>query len=294
MTNRNIPIFILAGGLGTRISEETQMKAKPMVEIGGIPVLIHLMRYYCSFGFNDFVICGGYRVADIKNYFLNYRYNIHDLEIDTRASMKSSITILSESSMEERWRVRILDTGVPTMTGGRVARALDAIGPLQEFQDFGLTYGDGLCDANLCEEFKFHCEHGATGTVLGVKNFARFGELDVVEGTKVNGFLEKPEFRQGFINGGFFFFKKSFRNDLDTAETLVLERDPLQNLAKRGELRVFKHSGFWYAMDTLRDRNHLQTLWDSRQAPWTVKGGTEEGEGKVQNDNVRVLRRRIG
>jgi len=176
---------------------------------------------------------------------------------------------LSGSFANEKWRVRVLDTGLNTQTGGRVARALDRIQELSPFREFALTYGDGLCDVDLANELVFHREHGTVGTVLGVRNMARYGELDVAEGNRVAGFLEKPASRQGYISGGFFFFDARFREFLSTEENCVMEGEPLTRLAAEGQLQVYKHSGFWQAMDTLRDKNQLQKLWDAGQAPWT-------------------------
>jgi len=260
-----VPIFILAGGLGTRISEETHSKPKPMVEIGGLPILVHIMRYYYAHGFNDFIICGGYRVYDIKKYFLEYQERVNDLEIDNRGSEPSDSSLVKQV---ENWRVRVLDTGENTMTGGRLARAFDKIHATEPFETFGLTYGDGLCDVDLSEELRFHLAHGATGTVLGVKNLARFGELRIDDKNRVSGFYEKPDEKQGFINGGFFFFQSKFRSYLPESESSVLEKGPLTKLAEDGELRVFTHNGFWQCMDTVRDRTFLQGIWGSGKAPW--------------------------
>lgn len=265
------PVFILAGGLGTRISEETGLKPKPMIEIGELPILLHIMRWYYQFGFNDFVICAGYKSWEIKQFFLNYSYRCHDLDVDHRQSQEASPRTIGGNGAQEKWRVRVIDTGPETMTGARVARAFDAATRDGSFENFALTYGDGLCDVDLAREFFYHIEHGKIGTVLGVKNLARYGELDLRDGSNVDGFLEKPENRQGFINGGFFLFKKEFRNYLTTDEGLILEREPLANLAKDAQLQAFKHDGFWHAMDTLRDKNHLQKMWEENKAPWRTK-----------------------
>lgn len=266
-----IPILILAGGHGTRISEETALKPKPMVEIGGIPLIVHIMRHYYAYGFNDFVICGGYRSFEIKKFFMDYRFNMNDLEVDRRKPGSEPYRAMESRNAEERWRVRVIDTGVDTMTGARVAQALDRIRETDSFSHFGLTYGDGLTDLNLSTELRFHLDHGHVGTVLGVKNVARYGELDVNGDRKVMGFLEKPQSRQGFISGGFFFFREDFREYLSLQRDTVLEQAPLSRLAKDGELKVFEHSGFWYAMDTLRDKNHLQSLWEAGSPPWVVR-----------------------
>jgi glucose-1-phosphate cytidylyltransferase len=263
-----VPVFILAGGLGTRLSEETSARPKPMVEIGGIPILIHIMRWYYSFGFNDFVICAGYLSWDIKQYFLDYEYRLNHIELDHRSHSEKPAGVFGRNRAQEQWRVRVLDTGLTSLTGARIARALDEIGEHGLEQDhFALTYGDGLTDLDLLESLKFHSAHGKVGTLTGVKNVARFGELDVA-GDSVEGFLEKPEERQGFINGGFFFFHKSFRKYLSTDPDCILERTPLSKLASDNQLKIRKHSGFWAAMDTLRDKHELQKLWNSGKAPW--------------------------
>ncbi len=267
---RKIPIFILAGGFGTRLSEETSLKPKPMLEIGHIPILVHIMRWYYSFGFNDFVVCAGYRAWEIKNYFLNYEYRCNDLVIDHRENANTPPATMGKSLTQENWRVRVIDTGTDCMTGGRVARAFDLI-QHEGFTDFGLTYGDGLCDADLSRELEYHQLHGRTGTVLAVRPTARFGELDVQNGDQVAGFLEKPASKQGVINGGFFFFQRSFRKYLSPDGSCILERAPLETLATDGGLRLFRHEGFWQPMDTLRDYNYLQELWDSKKAPWVRK-----------------------
>jgi len=263
----NVPVLILAGGLGTRISEETHMKPKPMIEIGDHPILLHIMRYYYNHGFNDFVICAGYRSWEIKDYFLNYKYRQSHMMIDHRDSMCDPVEIGTHAP-QEKWRVRVVDTGLETMTGARVAKALDVISETDSFENFAVTYGDGLTGACLREEFDFHLEHGKIGTVLGVPPLSRFGEMDISDEGSVTAFLEKPEAKTGLINGGYFFFKKAFRNYLTTTTSCILERDPLQKLAADKQLKVHEYRGFWQCMDTLRDKNHLQSIWDSGEAPW--------------------------
>jgi glucose-1-phosphate cytidylyltransferase len=267
---QNVPVFILAGGLGTRISEETDIKPKPMIEVGQIPILVHLMRWYYSFGFDDFVICAGYRAWEIKNYFLNYEFRQNHLMIDHRKSLNAPPVSFGKNLHQEKWRVRVIDTGVDCMTGGRVARAFDSVVEDTDFTDFALTYGDGLSDINLDTEYAYHLEHAKTGTLLGVRPSARFGELDTAANGQVESFLEKPESKQGLINGGFFFFKKSFRKYLSTDASCILERDPLTNLVKDKGLMMHQHLGFWHPMDTQRDKTFLQGLWDSGKAPWRV------------------------
>lgn len=262
------PVFILAGGLGTRLSEETRLLPKPMVEIGDLPILLHIMRYYYSFGFKDFVICAGYKGWEIKRYFAEYHLRVNHLEIDSRKGADSLPKVFGTHLDFEEWRVRVIDTGQDTMTGARIARTFDEVQKSQNLERFAVTYGDGLTNAALDQEFDFHLKQNKIGTVLGVKNPPRFGELDVDENSNVEGFLEKPESRQGYINGGFFFFEAGFRKYLSLDQSLTLEREPLEHLARDRELVVFKHDGFWSPMDTLRDKNTLQALWDSGRAPW--------------------------
>lgn len=264
----NIPVFILAGGLGTRLSEETQLKPKPMVDVGEFPILLHIMRYYYRQGFNDFVICAGYRSWEIKNYFLNYEFRDRHLEIDHRQDIDRPSRPFGDSKTQEKWRVRVIDTGLNTMTGGRIARAMDAISKDTPFEHCAVTYGDGLTDANLKQELEYHLTHSKVGTVLAVHPMARFGELEITPEGTVTQFLEKPQATQGRINGGFFFFKKSFRDYLKTDESCILEREPLVKLARDHQLKMFPHDGFWQPMDTLRDRQQLEALWNSGKAPW--------------------------
>lgn len=273
MTNKkqHIPVFILAGGMGTRISEETHLKPKPMIEIGETPILVHLMRWYYSFGFDDFVICAGYRSWEIKNYFLDYQFRQNHLVIDHRESLGSGPATFGLNLAQEKWRVRVIDTGVDCMTGARIARAFDAVSKTDRFSDFAVTYGDGLSDVNLEKEFQFHQSHGRVGTVLGVPPAARFGELGVNSEGMVTSFQEKPQSLPGLINGGFLFFKNEFRSRLETTPDCILERVPLSCLADDGEMMVFPHRGFWYPMDTLRDKIYLQSLWESGKAPWILK-----------------------
>lgn len=263
-----VPVFILAGGLGTRLSEETHMKPKPMVEVGGIPILVHIMRYYYRFGFNDFVICAGYRSWEIKEYFLNYSYRVNHLEIDHRESTLNGVGLFRSNLGQEKWRVRVLDTGVDCMTGARLARAFDLVVKDQSFEDFAVTYGDGLSNVSLSSEFEFHKAHQKIGTVLGVQAMARFGVLKLGENGEVSSFLEKPRDQQDTINGGFFFFRSAFRDYLSAESECILERTPLERLASQKELKSFGHSGFWLPMDTLRDKNQLEQYWNSGQAPW--------------------------
>jgi glucose-1-phosphate cytidylyltransferase len=265
-----VPVFILAGGMGTRISEESALKPKPMIEIGGDPILIHLMRWYYSFGFNDFVICAGYRAWDIKQYFLNYAFRKADLEIDHRAQLDQPARAIGETRGREQWRVRVLNTGENCMTGGRVARALAAL-KNESFENFAVTYGDGLSDVNLKTEFQSHLEHQKIGTVLGVHPSARFGELVVGKDGTVDDFSEKPQSNSDWINGGFFFFKRAFEKYVANDPACILERAPLMKLAQDGELKMFSHPGFWHPMDTLRDKNMLEAMLNENRAKWIVQ-----------------------
>jgi len=239
-----------------------------MIEVGEVPILIHIMRWYYSFGFNDFVICAGYRSWEIKHYFINYELRQNHLEIDHRKHLTLPITTIGRNLAQEKWRVRILDTGTECMTGGRVARALDLICSTDKFTDFALTYGDGLADVHLEKEYEFHKSQDLVGTVLGVRPQARFGELTVNKNNQVESFAEKPQLTQSFINGGFFFFKKEFRKFLNNEASCVLEREPLVNLAAAGQLLMFPHLGFWQPIDTLRDKNFIEKLIESGKAPW--------------------------
>ena len=239
-----------------------------MIEIGETPILVHIMRWYYSFGFNDFVICAGYKSSEIKDYFLNYQFRQNDLCIDHRTNAQQPARAEGSTQGHEKWRVRVIDTGPETMTGGRVAKAYDAVTKSEKFDHFAVTYGDGLTDVNLTDEFAAHTKHGKIGTMLGVAPLSRFGEIERDKEGVVLSFLEKPEDKVGLINGGFFFFKSGFRAYLETRNDLILERQPLEKLAKERELVTYEHRGFWQCMDTLRDKTQLQATWESGRAPW--------------------------
>lgn len=249
-------VIILCGGLGTRISEETQMKPKPMVEIGGLPILWHVMKIYERYDFRDFVIALGYKGEAIKDFFLNYASRMNDLNINLRASTTKYI-----SNTTEDWNVSLFDTGQDTLTGGRLLRLKDSIN-----STFMLTYGDGVCDLNIEELVKFHKSHDKIATVTAVRPTARFGGMKI-ENQEVTQFQEKPQAGEGWINGGFFVFEPEIFNYLENDKT-ILERDPLERLSQESQLMAFQHSGFWQCMDTLRDKNFLEKIYASKQVPW--------------------------
>lgn len=260
----NIPVFVLCGGLGTRLKEETEFRPKPMVPVGGKPILWHIMRTYAHHGFRRFVLCLGYKSEVIKDYFLDY----HALNSDFTVELASDSVKVHSVDHADDWEVTLASTGDLTMTGGRVARAAGKY--LGDCEHFAVTYGDGVTDADLRAEFEFHLGHNQVGTVLGVNPPSRFGELQL-DGDRVSEFEEKPDFEEKWINGGFFFFRRGFLDYLSQDESCVLERAPLVKLAQDGQLNMFRHRGFWQCMDTQRDRDHLEKLWASGTAPWRVE-----------------------
>lgn len=247
---------ILAGGLGTRISEESELKPKPMIEIGGKPILWHILKIYSSHGINDFIICCGYKGYVIKEFFANYFLHTSDVTIDLQ---KNSLDV--HRAHGEPWRITLIDTGENTMTGGRIRRVRDYIDG-----DFCLTYGDGVSNVDITALIKFHQESGSHATVTAVKPPGRFGILNC-EGNKVKDFVEKPVGDGGFINGGFFVVKPEVIDRI-SGDATVWEREPLEGLARDGQLGAFFHHGFWQPMDTLRDKRQLEDLWAHNQAPW--------------------------
>lgn len=249
---------ILAGGLGSRITEETYLKPKPMIEIGGRPILWHVMKIYAAYGINDFVICLGYKGYLIKEFFANYFLHTSDVTIDIQ---KNNLQIHQVKA--EPWRITLVDTGENTMTGGRIKRVKKYLD-----ETFCLTYGDGLSDLDISTTIKFHKKNKLTGTLTAVQPPGRFGAV-VIRGHKVSRFQEKPRGDSAWINGGFFIFEPTFLDYIKNDDT-ILEREPLENLAKRHQLAVYKHDGFWQPMDTLRDKNHLEELWNSGKAPWKI------------------------
>ncbi len=256
-------VFILCGGYGTRLREFTEVMPKPMVEIGGRPILWHIMKHYSSQGFSKFVLCIGYKGNVIREFFLNHRAMTQDFTIEL--GPKPDIQYHGNSSGEEVWNVTLADTGISTMTGARIQVATDRY--LGDDETFAVTYGDGLTDVNLRRVLEFHRGHGGMATLLGVHPRSRYGEISHDLG-KVISFNEKPKTGSSLINGGFFFFQKSFLRYLNDDAQCILERGPLTRCAADGELHVFEHHGFWHAMDTYRDWNHLQSLWEEGRAPW--------------------------
>lgn len=248
---------ILAGGLGTRISEETTVKPKPMIEIGGRPVLWHLMQGYSAHGIHEFIICAGYRGYVIKEYFANYFLHSSDITFDMR---DNSMTVHERHA--EPWRVTVVDTGEHSMTGGRLKR----VAPYLDGETFCFTYGDGLSDVDISATLAQHRRAGLLATVTAVQPAGRFGALHL-EGNSVAGFIEKPEGDGGWINGGFFVLQPEVVNLIGGDDT-VWEREPLQNLSASGQLGAYLHRGFWQPMDTLRDKMLLEELWSSGKAPW--------------------------
>ena len=250
---------ILAGGFGTRISEESKLKPKPMIEIGGMPILWHIMKTYSYYGINEFIICLGYKGYLIKEYFSNYFLHTSDLTIN----FEDNSTIIHNRKTEP-WKVTLVDTGNNTMTGGRLKRVEGFLSD----ETFCFTYGDGLANINIQSLIDYHKEQSVKATVTAINPPGRFGALEI-SNNRVNKFLEKPSKNESWINGGFFIFEKSVLDYIEGDDT-VLEKGPLEKLAVDGELSAFKHKGFWQPMDTLRDKNQLEELWEKKEAPWKM------------------------
>ena len=251
-------LVILAGGLGTRLSEETTLKPKPMVEIGGRPILWHIMKIYSQHGINDFIICCGYKAQVIKEYFANYSLHMSDVTFDLRDN-----TIEVHQKFAEPWRVTLVDTGEQSMTGGRLKR----VAPYLEGEEaFCFTYGDGVGDIDITALLAFHRTHGKLATVTAVQPPGRFGVLEM-DGASVTGFREKPQGDGNWINGGFFVLSPEVIANIEDDST-IWEREPMEKLAESGQLQAHFHHGFWQPMDTLRDKAHLEELWASGKAPW--------------------------
>ncbi|AJZ76157.1 glucose-1-phosphate cytidylyltransferase [Candidatus Nitrosotenuis cloacae] len=250
---------ILAGGYGTRISEETILRPKPMIEIGGMPILWHIMKMYSTYDINEFIICCGYKGYMIKEYFANYFLHKSDVTFDIK---KNKMEV--HEKFAEPWRVTLIDTGLDTMTGGRLKR-------VQKYVDestFCFTYGDGLSDINFSKLIKFHRAKKKMSTVTAVQQPGRFGKLSI-KNDHVVSFEEKPPGDGAWINGGFFVLESDVFDYIKN-DSVVWEKDPMENLSRKNQLAAFKHDGFWYPIDTLREKNHLENLWNSRKAPWKV------------------------
>jgi glucose-1-phosphate cytidylyltransferase len=256
---QNMQAVILAGGLGTRIAEETSVRPKPMLEIGGLPIIWHIMKTYSFYGIHDFIICCGYKGYMIKEYFANYLLHMSDVTIDIA---RDNIEIHNHKA--EPWRITLVDTGLNTQTGGRLKRVAKYINS----EDFCMTYGDGLSNVNICESIKFHQSHGKRATMTAVQPPGRFGALKL-SGDVVESFLEKPDGDGGWINGGYFVLSHDVLN-LIIDDDMPWESKPLETLAKSSQLKAFHHTGFWLPMDTLRDKLQLEELWNSGAAPWKV------------------------
>lgn len=255
-------VVIFAGGLGTRLSEETEARPKPMVEIGGKPMLWHIMKIYENYGFNEFIICLGYKGVMIKEYFTNYFLHNSDVTVELN---NNQLDI--HYTKTEDFKVTLVDTGLNTKTAGRLKRVQDYIGN----EDFMLTYGDGVCDVNLAELLKFHQNHNKIATVTAIQPEARFGGMEIIDG-KVTQFREKPKGDGSWINGGFFILKPQVFDYLqyENIDEIMWEDSPLENLAKNNELMAYKHHSFWKCMDALRDKIELEQLWNTQQAKWKV------------------------
>jgi glucose-1-phosphate cytidylyltransferase len=252
-------VVILAGGLGTRLSEETVVKPKPMVEIGGRPIIWHIMKIYGGLGFDDFVVCLGYKGYVVKEFFANYLVHRSDVTIDLRTNSS-----LLHGNSTEPWRVTLIDTGDKTMTGGRILRVKNYL----DNQTFMLTYGDGVADIDIKKLLDFHRSHGKLATVTAVRPPSRFGGMSIEDGL-VADFIEKPQIGEGWINGGFFVLEPGVLDYISGDET-AFEREPLERLAREGQLAAYKHDSFWQCMDTLRDVALLNELWESGRCPWKV------------------------
>lgn len=252
-------VAILAGGVGSRLSEETQVKPKPMVEIGGIPIIWHIMMHYAFHGFKEFVIALGYKGEYIKKYMVDYCSLNSNLSVDMRTGH-----INTDNRRAPDWRVDLIDTGVPTLTGGRIKRLQPYLGN----STFMLTWGDGVSNVDLCDLLEFHRKHGKLATMTAVRPPARFGHLEM-DGDQIVSFNEKPQTAEGWINGAFFVLEPGVFDYIDGDQT-QWEREPLERLAAEGQLMAYRHDSFWQCMDTLRDKKLLEDLWESGQAPWKV------------------------
>ncbi len=254
-------VVILAGGTGTRISEESYLKPKPMIEIGGMPILWHIMKMYSFFGFNEFILCLGYKGYMIKEYFANYFLHRSDVTIDIK---KNKIEVHKTAS--EPWKVTLVDTGLNTMTGGRLQKIRHYIG----HETFMLTYGDGVSDINIKELVRFHNSNQRYATLTAIQPVGKFGALEINNKNKVLRFREKPRGDGGWVNGGFFVLEPDIFDYINKGDDTIWENEPLEDLAKDEQLIAYKHAGFWKCMDTMRDKTQLEELWDHDKAPWKL------------------------
>ncbi|WP_312420599.1 glucose-1-phosphate cytidylyltransferase [Anaerospora hongkongensis] len=254
-------VVILAGGFGTRISEESHLKPKPMIEIGGRPILWHIMKTYSHYGFNDFIICLGYKGYCIKEYFAHYFLHEADVTFDFRMSNQQII----HHHLAEPWKVTLVNTGLNSMTGGRVKRVQQYIGN----EPFMLTYGDGVSNVDISKLVEFHKTHGKLATVTSVQPSGRFGALELTNDNVVQGFQEKPQGDGGWVNGGFFVLEPDVLDYIE-GDSTIFERTPMESLAKGNQLVAYKHTGFWQPMDTMRDKDALEDLWQKNAAPWKL------------------------
>ena len=252
---------ILAGGLGTRLAEETSVRPKPMVEIGGHPILWHIMNIYSAHGINDFIICLGYKGYYIKEYFANYALHNSSISVDIR---KKKLEFLDDASLPD-WKIQLIDTGTDSMTGGRLKRISAYLNP---DEPFCMTYGDGVSDIDISSLIKFHESHGLDATLTAVRPAGRFGAT-MIQDDRVTSFAEKPAGDGAQINGGFFVLHPRVLDRIE-GDSTIWEREPLEGLARDGQLAAFAHSGFWQPMDTLRDKQHLESLWNTGAAPWKI------------------------
>lgn len=252
---------LLAGGFGTRISEESRFKPKPMIEIGGMPILWHIMKTYSSYGINEFIICAGYKQHVIKEWFADYFLHTSDITFDFTQDDK----IIVHNKRAEQWKVTVVDTGLKTMTGGRLKR----IKPYLDNEPFFMTYGDGVADVDINKLLSFHKEHNKLATMTAIKPNSRFGVLDLTDNDEVTAFREKSDIDSGWINAGFMVLEPKVL-DFVKDDTIMFENEPMEKLASDGQLMCYKHNGFWQCMDTLRDKEKLEELWNKNKAPWKV------------------------
>ncbi|WFR60254.1 glucose-1-phosphate cytidylyltransferase [Anaerocolumna sp. AGMB13025] len=253
-------VVLLAGGFGTRISEESHLKPKPMIEVGDMPILWHIMKSYSAYGYNDFVICCGYKAYVIKQYFADYYFHRSDITFDFADGNRLEI----HDNFAEPWKVTLVDTGLNTMTGGRIKRIQKYIGE----EPFMLTYGDGVSDVDIQKLVEFHKSHGKIATMTAIQPDGRFGVLDI-NNNQINAFREKSKQDSGYINAGFMVLEPQIFNYIKDDST-ILEKEPLETIASEGQLMAYKHRGFWQCMDTQRDKQQLEQLWESGKAPWRI------------------------